>query len=253
MQNGWTQLRRGILDHLTSGKMPVLYLSPYTILQLQASPDSGIVFTNARILEVTYNFNSRFIRRALERLEETSYIKRFSTPGSSKPYPVLINKFLVTVGASSGMYLNAIDTVDPEHPIYETGELGARKGRARGELGASSGKPQYRKENRELRIENLKPGAHKTRQLSTPILDLEPQTKNPPQNLTRGQIDYGRARILIPQAIAIMVRAKSGDSQMTGADVKEELKTWAARAGVEYDAESIRRALDVAEGRTKAL
>jgi len=233
--------------------MPVLYLSPYIIMQLNASPDTGILFTNARILEVTYNFDSRFIRRALERLEETSYIKRFSTPGSSKPYPVLINKFLCTVGASSGLYLNAVDTTDPDNPVYEVGELGASYGRARGELGASSSKPKYRKENRELRIEKLKPMAHKTRQLSTDVSDSPNQTTKPPQNLTPGQVQYGRAGQLIPQAIAIMVRARQINSRMTGADVKEELKTWAARAGVEYDAESIRRALDVAEGRTKNL
>ena len=249
--SGFAQLRRGLLDHLTSGKMPVLYLSPYVILQMAASPETGIVYTNARILEVTFSYSSRFIRRALETLESSHYIKRFSTPGSSKPYPVLIHKFLCTVGANSGKYLNAIDTIDIDNPIYVVGELGASMGRARGELGASSNKPKYR--SRDLRLENrdLRTRAHKTRQLPPSCGNPTEKPKKTSPDVTSNRAAYGRAGRLIPEAISILSRAKAVGSNMTGADVKEELKQWAADAGVDYDSESVRRAIDVAERRTK--
>lgn len=78
-----------------------------------------------------------------------------------------------------------------------------------------------------------------------------PQTTRPIPSLVRDlgksksfttQQTYATAGILANQAARLIA------SGARGAELKEDLKVWAAKSGVPYDAEIVRRALDVAEG-----
>jgi hypothetical protein len=62
-------------------------------------------------------------------LEEKGYIRRFPKRRSHANYPILVNRYLVTFGAYSGMMLNASATTDWRNPVYEPRqEQGAEQG-----------------------------------------------------------------------------------------------------------------------------
>jgi hypothetical protein len=136
MDNGFAQLRRGIKEHIQSRRIYLLDFSTYTLLLIDASPESGIVWMNAaklaKLYECELGGNRGWFRKSLERLESGLYIKRFPKPGSPKPYPILINKFLCSLGARSGMYLDAINTRDWRKPLYVPGAVEAQSRRGRG-------------------------------------------------------------------------------------------------------------------------
>lgn len=65
------------------------------------------------------------------------------------------------------------------------------------------------------------------------------------------QIEYGNVAKLIPEALAIIGRKKAIGASHRSADVREELKTWAARNGIPFSPDAISKALDVAEEKDK--
>jgi len=93
---------------------------------------------------------------------------------------------------------------------------------------------------------DLKPGPQNTR----PVIPL-PVQKN--ENLSPEQIRYSDVGRLVFGALSIVSRARSMNRSTQSTDCREELKEWAARNNLPYDATMISDALDVADGKTRAL
>ena len=94
----------------------------YTLLILEADSATGIVQTNPSIFAAGYGFVLRSTQHAFEQLAAKGYIRRFSTPGSHHPYPILVNKYLVTHGERKGLLLNSEKSSDWRNPVYEPRE-----------------------------------------------------------------------------------------------------------------------------------
>ena len=95
------------------------------------------------------------------------------------------------------------------------------------------------------KVEKPKPAAQDSGQSPSPL-----SGKRKPR--TARQRAATRVWKLIPQAVALVARAREMGASITSADLREELKEWAARNGLEYDSESISKALDVADEKTRA-
>lgn len=121
LTTGFVKMRRGIHEHITDGKLTWTQAHIYIDLILLANPASGIWRGSAGYLEALFGEAKRTIKDALQRLEELGYIKRFMVPGSRHNYPILVNKYLVSLGVLTNKRLNATKTTDYSHPIYEDG------------------------------------------------------------------------------------------------------------------------------------
>lgn len=97
---------------------------------------------------------------------------------------------------------------------------------------------------------SLKSGTQKTRPDHHTTCGNVENRKNRPK--TPEQKIYGDAARLIPGAVKILAEAKNLGKPIAGADVTEKLKQWAADNNLEYGHETVRRAIDVAEGRIKS-
>jgi hypothetical protein len=90
-------------------------------------------------------------------------------------------------------------------------------------------------------------GPHKARpNPDAPCGNVENTTKP-----TKEPSEYVAVSRLIPEAMRIVSNAKAMGNTSTSADVREELKIWAARNGLAYDSDSVSKAITVAEGRSK--
>jgi uncharacterized protein YdaU (DUF1376 family) len=79
--------------------------------------------------------------------------------------------------------------------------------------------------------------------------DLKPtaDAQKPRVVRTPQQVEYGNVGKLVMGAIGIILQARSEGKPSISADCREDLKTWAAHRGIDYDAESISMALNIAE------
>jgi hypothetical protein len=118
--NGFVQLRRGLQEHVTNGSMSVGQLGIYCLLLMNADPSTGIWRGSAGLLAAVSGESPRTCRDAFERLEGAGYIKRFAVQGKHGSYPILVHRFDCSDGAMKGSRLNALNTTDCKHPIYES-------------------------------------------------------------------------------------------------------------------------------------
>lgn len=125
VDNDFAKIRSGILEHLESGRIYTFDLSTYVILHLNADRSKGLVWSSASYLARVYgsadgqsHIEKWWFRDSLTRLESGNYIKRFAKARIRTSYPILIHKFIPTCGFHCGMMLNAIDSIDWQHPIY---------------------------------------------------------------------------------------------------------------------------------------
>jgi len=125
--NGFVPLRRGILEHCRQGKLPPMAFAIYTLLILEADKTSGVAWSSAKSVALTYGYNERTARTSMEKLEDGGYIKRFTVPGRHGEYGIAVNKYLVTHGARSGMTLNAGKSIDLEHLAFDRREENSKE------------------------------------------------------------------------------------------------------------------------------
>jgi len=121
--NGFFQARRGLEEHLYQGRINLIEYGVHRFLTSQANPNDGIWFGSARALWHCIGarrLTERQCRRLLETMEKKHYWRRFVQPRQKGNYPILIDKFLVTMGPNSGMLLNANATENWRKPVYET-------------------------------------------------------------------------------------------------------------------------------------
>jgi hypothetical protein len=136
VNSGYIQKRRGILDDLRDGRLTLLELGAHDVTVLLADKSTGIWTGSAKALAANCgagDITDRQARHLLESLEKKGYIRRFPKRRSHANYPILVNRYLVTFGAYSGMTLNASATSDWRKPIYEARhEQGAEEGAQEG-------------------------------------------------------------------------------------------------------------------------
>jgi hypothetical protein len=109
--------RRGILEHLQQGRLSIAEFAVFQLLLLQADKATGVVWTASPTITTQFrNCDGRTIKEALAGLKRKGYIKSFQEQGSRSSYPVLINKYEITVGVLKGCLTNAEQTVDWRQP-----------------------------------------------------------------------------------------------------------------------------------------
>jgi hypothetical protein len=150
VRGGYLQLRRGLFEHVTDGRMSLTECSLYVAIMAHAKPDTGIWKGSAGLLASLYGLSPRTARDVLEKLELKHYIKRFPVPGSHSSYPILVNKYECSDGAVKGMRLNTEKTTDYTVPVYESCEDDGKRG-----VKHSAG--TKRMENREQKATPKKP------------------------------------------------------------------------------------------------
>lgn len=125
MTQGYHRTRRGIVEHLQDGRLTLLEAGAFELIRLVADYKTGIWWGSAKALEGKCgagDIDTRKARRILESLERKGYIRRFATERGRGNYPILIDKFEVSVGAESAqkiMRLNTALTNDWASPYYE--------------------------------------------------------------------------------------------------------------------------------------
>lgn len=92
--------------------------------------------------------------------------------------------------------------------------------------------------------ENHKPRTNEQKPLVVPNLPVS-------KNLTPQQKDYSEVSKLLMGAVSIISKARELGKSIHSTDVKEDLKDWAIKHGVSYDVDSLSKALDIAEQKTK--
>ncbi|KKK60744.1 hypothetical protein LCGC14_3021290 [marine sediment metagenome] len=133
--NGFVKSRRGILQHLRTGKITHEQFAAFEIILHEADPATGIWWGSANALAGNYNYSKRSARHLLEQLERSGYIKRFATVGGRSNYPILVDKYEPTLGVKVGLRLNALLTEDWRRPAYESCQVGGQvRGQVRGEV-----------------------------------------------------------------------------------------------------------------------
>jgi hypothetical protein len=136
MLTGFVQSRRGLLEHLSDGRVSPLEYAAFSVIRDGADPSSGIWHGGSRGLSVIFGqaISERTARRLLESLESKGYIKRFPVPGRHANYGIAVNKYECTVGARSGMRLS-IDGANVIADLHYSGgeETGEHTGEETGE------------------------------------------------------------------------------------------------------------------------
>lgn len=123
MAGNFVKIRRGVLQHLHENRLTFSEFGVFQLLLLQADAATGVVWTNSQKIAGMFNdtVNQRVIMDALSGLKKEGYIKSFQQTGSRGSYPILINKYEVTVGGLKGGLTNANQTVDWKQVVVAAG------------------------------------------------------------------------------------------------------------------------------------
>ena len=119
MTESFVKSRRGILQHLKEGRISEAEFAAFMFMLLSADAATGVWWGDS--VELAAGFGQRDFRQhkakdVLHLLEEKGYIKRFRQQGSRAKYPILINKYEITVGSLIGGQVDAGSTVDWRQP-----------------------------------------------------------------------------------------------------------------------------------------
>jgi hypothetical protein len=97
--HGWVKMRRGILDHVSSGRLNLREYAVFTLLIIMADSSSGSGIVNSPVLQYWFpELNSDGAQRALASLEREGFIYRDNPQGNRRAYHYWVNKFEATTG-----------------------------------------------------------------------------------------------------------------------------------------------------------
>lgn len=116
--NGYAPIRRGLLDHVSEGRMSGTMCYLYMCLIIKADHRTGVWRGSAGLASALFDIPVRTARHCMESLEVGEYIKRFMVQGSKSSYPILINKYLCSDGINKGLRLNATLSTSCTSLIY---------------------------------------------------------------------------------------------------------------------------------------
>jgi hypothetical protein len=111
---GWYARRRGILEHLESGKVTLVDSAVHDYLCLIADHKTGVCRASAEKIHVLAGagVSLRAIQRSLAKLEEIGWIKRFLVPGRRGNYHIAIARFFVREASGTWLSVNLERTKD---------------------------------------------------------------------------------------------------------------------------------------------
>ena len=123
---GWYKRRRGVLEHLESGKVSLLDTAVHDLICLRANAmvgngsalPPGVWFGSSKAIHALCprNISERAIRRSLAHLGEIGWIKRWLDQGKHGNYPILIARFSVRDLSGMEYTVNAEETTDWREP-----------------------------------------------------------------------------------------------------------------------------------------
>ena len=139
MSEGFYKRRRGILEHLESGRINLIDLAVHDYLNLKSnlvigsksSIPPGVCITSAAAIHAVSpgQPSERAIQRSLEHLERIGWIKRWIVRGRRGNYPVLVCRGSVHDLSGKEYRINGEETTDWRHPKWTpVGELSASTG-----------------------------------------------------------------------------------------------------------------------------
>jgi hypothetical protein len=97
--NGLIQLRRGILEHIHSGRLSTLEFAALNCLIMLADKETGQGEINAPLLRYYFSdLSADAAQRVLSSLDRKRYIYRHNPASSKRAYPFWMNKYEVTTG-----------------------------------------------------------------------------------------------------------------------------------------------------------
>jgi len=119
MAGNFVKIRRGVLQHLHENRLTFSEFGVFQLLLLLADAATGVVWTDSQKIACYFNdsVSQRAVKDALHGLKEKGYIKSFQQQGSRGSYPILINKYEITVGDLKGCLTNSEQTVDWRKPV----------------------------------------------------------------------------------------------------------------------------------------
>jgi|SRR5579872_252652 len=146
-ENGFLAHRRGIWEHVRTGRLTLQDVAVHQYVAAQADTRTGVWNGSAAALAGELCISARIARRLLERLSRGDYLRRFPIPGKHVCYPILVHKYRPSNGEHKGEQLDAINSISPIDLRYVPIENGEQEGEQRGEHVSS----QKRSKNREER------------------------------------------------------------------------------------------------------
>jgi hypothetical protein len=156
MDNGFTPIRNGILEHLEQRKMTLMEFGVYMLVQLRADWATGVYRGCA--LTIAYQFGDPDIRSqvkdVLSRLKKKQYINYSPEKGRRGAYEILIHKFEPRVGRLSGTRLNAWKHGDLAVPEYEPLASETPEARLRVARESPESRPNKEIRSKEVRSKN---------------------------------------------------------------------------------------------------
>jgi len=225
---GFIQVRRGLFDHLRDGRLTLLEAGAFCAILLLADKATGIWIGSARALAAICgagDLSDRQARHLLESLSDKGYIRRFPKRRSHANYPILVNRYLVTFGAYSGMLLNASETTDWRKPVYESRqEQGAEQGL---EDGAEQG--AERAPLQEVRSEKGKTTTPRAPKTGAVVIDLPDWLPREPWNAWIEMRQQTRKKLTvkaIPMAIRNLEKLRAAGEDIEAVIEKSTLNNW---------------------------
>jgi hypothetical protein len=103
---GFVQVRRSILEHTYDGRLSFNDCGCFLPMTLLADKANALWHGSAPALNTIVHVATRSAQYSLERLEDGNYILRDFTPGARGNYPILLNKYVLTVGQFKGWRIN---------------------------------------------------------------------------------------------------------------------------------------------------
>lgn len=108
-KDSFIKLRRGLMEHLESGKINGRELSVYVALHMWVDFKYGFCWKiSSPFLAHFLNEKEQIVKRCMKSLSDKGYIKRFNHRGQKTYYPVLINHYEI----QSGIYTRADKTLN---------------------------------------------------------------------------------------------------------------------------------------------
>lgn len=89
----YSVLRKGLAEHIVSGRLRGAKLNVYLWLHLSANPCTGRCFMNAAMIALALGLPSRTVNYILLQLSVEGYVDFIAMRGSRKPFEITIRKF----------------------------------------------------------------------------------------------------------------------------------------------------------------
>lgn len=118
------QIRTGLNQHLTDGRMTEPMFTLYMRLQLEMGqngfPETGVVWTSAADVSnrLLPEWSKQKAQRTLRRLFEGKYCRSWRDAGSRGQYPIQFNRHRVPLGDTQGMLIDAWATTNYKRPAF---------------------------------------------------------------------------------------------------------------------------------------